>query len=115
VRCTGNPRPTTQCIDKTAGVGKFVAEKARQRVIAPGKLLAFGLERSDAFCLEALWTFRHVELDLLAFLQAAKAACLDGRKMHENIVARLAADEAEAFGVVKPFHDPLFHLYYLFL
>src|SRR5438067_1813339 len=29
--------------------------------------------------------------------------------MHENVVAGLAADEAEAFGVVKPFHCSLFH------
>jgi hypothetical protein len=29
--------------------------------------------------------------------------------MHENIVAELAADKAEAFGVVKPFHCSLFH------
>jgi hypothetical protein len=37
-------------------------------------------------------------------LQAAKTACLNGRKMHENIVAGLAADKAEALGIVKPLH-----------
>ena len=35
--------------------------------------------------------------------------------MHENVVAGLAADEAEAFGVVKPFHCSLFHVFCLFL
>src|SRR5438034_10089476 len=67
------------------------------------------LDRSDVFCLEALGPLGDVKCDLLAFLQAAKAACLDSRKMHENVVARLAADEAEAFGIVKPFHCSLFH------
>ena len=67
------------------------------------------LDRSDVFRLEAFRPLGDVELDRLAFLQAAKAACLDGRKMHENIVAGLAADKAEAFGVVKPLHCSLFH------
>src|SRR5437879_5506104 len=67
------------------------------------------LGRSNVFCLEAFGPLGDVKLDCLAFLQAAKAACLDSRKMHENIVARLTADEAEAFGVVKPFHCSLFH------
>src|SRR5439155_17670848 len=67
------------------------------------------LERSNVFRLEAFGPLGDVELDRLAFLQAAKAACLDSRKMHENVVARLAADEAEAFGVVKPLHCSLFH------
>src|SRR5207248_8943526 len=67
------------------------------------------LDRSDVFCLEAFGPLGNVELDRLAFLQAAKAACLDSRKMHKNVVARLAADEAEPFGVVKPFHCSLFH------
>ena len=67
------------------------------------------LDRPDVFRLEAFGPLGDVELDRLAFLQAAKAACLNSRKMHENVVARLAADEAEAFGVVKPFHCSLFH------
>src|SRR5258708_26000070 len=67
------------------------------------------LGRSDVLCLEAFGPLGDVKCDCLAFLQAAKATCLDSRKMHENIVARLATDEAEAFGVVKPFHCSLFH------
>src|SRR5205807_7870972 len=62
------------------------------------------LGRSNVFCLEAFGPLGDVKLDCLAFLQAAKPACLDSRKMHENVVARLAADEGEASGVVKPFH-----------
>jgi hypothetical protein len=30
--------------------------------------------------------------------------------MHENIFARLAADKAEAFGIVKPLHCSCFHM-----
>src|SRR5207244_12464066 len=67
------------------------------------------LERSNVFRLEAFGPLGDVKFDRLAFLQAAKAACLDSRKMHENVVARLTADQAEAFGVVKPFHCSLFH------
>src|SRR5437868_12267653 len=72
-------------------------------------VLCSRLGRSDVLGLESLGALHHVKLDCLAFLQAAKATCLDGRKMHENVVARLAADETEAFGVVKPFHCSLFH------
>src|SRR5437870_12819551 len=91
----------TKCPAATLRSGRFV--------------LCSRLDRSDVLGLEPLGALHHVELHCLAFLQAAKAACLDGRKMHENIVARLAADEAEAFGIVKPFHCSLFHLCYLFL
>ena len=87
-----------------------IEKKARQRLFAPGGLfLCSRLGRSDVLGLEPLGALHHVKLDCLAFLQAAKAACLDGRKMHENVVARLTADKAEAFGVVKPFHCSLFH------
>ena len=85
-------------------------QNARQRLFAPGSfVLCSRLDRSDVLGLEPLGALHHVELHCLAFLQAAKAACLNSRKMYENIVARLAADEAEAFGVVKPFHCSLFH------
>src|SRR2546423_6686475 len=72
------------------------------------------LGRSNVFCLEAFRPLGDVELDCLAFLQAAKAACLNSRKMHENVVARLAADKAEALSVVKPFHCSLFHCFTCF-
>src|SRR6266705_810996 len=91
----------TKCPAATLRSGQFV--------------LCSRLDRSDVFCLEAFGPLGDIKLDCLAFLQAAKAACLDGGKMHENIVARLAADKAEAFGVVKPFHCSLFHCVDLFL
>jgi hypothetical protein len=48
--------------------------------------------------LPTLWSFDHVELHLLAFLQTAKAVRLDCREMHKNIVAALTADEPVALG-----------------
>jgi hypothetical protein len=49
------------------------------------------------------WALDHVKLHRLAFLEAAESIRLNGREMPENIIAGLAADEAEAFGVVEPF------------
>src|SRR5216683_79373 len=59
--------------------------------------------------LPALRSFGHVELDGLPFLQAAKAASLNSGEMHEDILPILTADEAIAFGVVKPLYCSLFH------
>jgi len=68
-----------------------------------------GLERLHVFSLEAFGAAHQVELHGLAFLQAAESVCADGRKMHEDVCARVAADKAVAFGVVKPLHCSLFH------
>ena len=67
------------------------------------------LDSLNVFGLPALWAFGHVELHGLPFLQAAKAASLYGGEMHEDILAILTADEAIAFGVVKPLYCSLFH------
>src|SRR5689334_4049813 len=61
-----------------------------------------GLERLHVFSLEAFGATHQVELHGLAFLQAAESVCADSRKMHEDVCARVAADKAVAFGVVKP-------------
>ena len=68
-----------------------------------------GLERLYVLCLPALGSFHDVELHGLAFLQAAKALGLDGRKMNEYIFAILPADKAVALGVVKPLNCSLLH------
>jgi hypothetical protein len=44
--------------------------------------------------LPALGALDHVELHLLAFLQALEAARLNRGEMHENVFAILTADEA---------------------
>jgi hypothetical protein len=64
--------------------------------------------------LEAFRAFRDIELYLLAFLQAAEAAGLNRREMHEDVFAILTADEAKAFRVVKPLHCTCFHWCFLF-
>ena len=67
------------------------------------------LGSSNVLSLKAFGTFDYVQLNCLAFLQTAKAVLLDGREVYENIIARLAANEAVSLGVVKPFHCSLFH------
>ena len=68
----------------------------------------FSLDELDVFCLETLGSLDHVELHRLAFLKAAESVRLDGREMHENIVAGLTADKTEALRVVKPLYCSLF-------
>ena len=67
------------------------------------------LDRPYVLRLKALWPFRDIELYLLALLQAAEAARLNRRKMHENVSATLPADKAKPFRVVKPLHCSCFH------
>jgi len=67
------------------------------------------LEKLDVLSLPALLTFYYVELDLLAFLQAAEAAGLDGREVHEHVFAILPADESVTLGIVEPLNRTLLH------
>jgi hypothetical protein len=73
-------------------------------------ILGCRLDSLNVLSLPALRAFGHFELHGLPFLQAAKAASLNGREMHKYIFAALTADEAVAFGVVKPLYCSLFHL-----
>src|SRR2546422_7233179 len=66
------------------------------------------LQRPNVLSLPALRSFGDFELYTLAFLQAAEAACLDGREVYENIFATLPADKAVPFRVVKPLYCSLF-------
>jgi len=63
--------------------------------------------------LQALGSLLHLELDLRAFIQAAVAARLDGRKVNEHIIAARSLDESIAFGGIKPLHSAFF-LHYTF-
>ena len=67
------------------------------------------LDSLNVLGLPALWALSHLELNGLPFLQAAKAASLNGGEMHEDILASLTADEAVPLGVVKPLYCSLFH------
>ena len=73
------------------------------------------LDAFDVLCLPALRALHDVELNLLTFLQAAKAVCLDGGEVNENVLAILAADKAIALGIVKPLYCSCFHDVAVFL
>src|SRR3954470_21967323 len=58
----------------------------------------------------ALRPLRDVELDLLAFLELAVAAALDGRVVNEDVsAAAVLLDEAEALFAVEPLHGACCH------
>src|SRR6266446_5243195 len=94
----------------------FLSKNRKGRLIAALSQsgLLPGLEDLNVLGLPALGALGHFELHGLAFLQALEAARLDGREMHEDIFAILAADESEALGVIKPLHCSLFHFVVLF-
>src|SRR5690348_18167793 len=62
------------------------------------------LQRLDLLGLQAFLALGHHEADLLAFLQRLETAAFDRAKMHEHVLATFLADEAEALGVIEPFH-----------
>jgi hypothetical protein len=74
-----------------------------------------GLDAFDVFRLPALGAFDYVELNLLTFLQAFEAACLDGGEVNENVLAILAADKTVTLGIVKPLYCSCFHDVAVFL
>src|SRR3954451_13372152 len=65
---------------------------------------------ADVLRLRALRALRDVELDLLVLVQGLVALGLDGRVVHEDVVAAvLLRDEAEALLGVEPLHGALSH------
>lgn len=67
------------------------------------------LESANFFSLQALLTLSDFEFHALTFCQTAETAGLNGGMVDENVLAGLALDKAEAFGVVKPLYCALFH------
>src|ERR1039457_6047185 len=61
----------------------------------------------DVARLKAFWAFEQVELDGLAIVQRAVAVLLDGREMHEHILAGGALDESVSLRPVEPLHSTL--------
>ena len=94
---------------RAALVIKSEIEKGAHALSDDKHLVLGYLDRSYVLRLEALRALRDVELYSLALLQAAEAACLNRREMHEDIFAILTADEAKTFRVVKPLHCSCFH------
>ena len=92
-------------------MGQCLEEKSRYKGV-PGILSNNGhfcyLDSLNVLGLPALGAFGHVELHRLAFLEAAKTASLNRGEVHKHILPVLTADEAIAFGVVKPLYCSLF-------
>src|ERR1044072_9714351 len=67
-------------------------------------------EGADVLRLRALGALRDVELDLLVLVEGLVALRLDGRVVHEDVVAAvLLRNEAEALLGVEPLHGALSH------
>src|SRR6476646_1608095 len=68
-------------------------------------------ERADVLRLRALRALGDVELDLLVLVQRLVAVGLDGRVVHEDVVAAvLLRNEAETLLGVEPLHGALSHV-----
>jgi hypothetical protein len=66
------------------------------------------LDSLNVLSLPALWTFGHIELHRLPFLQALETARLNSGEMHEDIFAILTADKAITLSVIEPLYYSLF-------
>src|SRR5262249_22321626 len=67
-------------------------------------------DRADVLRLRALRALGDVELDLLVLVEGLVALGLDGRVVHEDVVAAvLLRDEAETLLGVEPLHGALSH------
>ena len=58
--------------------------------------------------LQSFGTLGHTELYGITLVQRSESFCLDGRVVHENVIAGGALDESVTLGVVKPLHRTLF-------
>src|SRR5689334_14342490 len=70
-----------------------------------------GLNSVHVLGLQALRTLLDLELNLRTFIQAPVPVCLNGREMHEHVVAAGALDKSIAFGGIKPLHNTFFFHY----
>ena len=75
----------------------------------------YELERLYVRRLPALGALDDVELNGLTLLEALESVRVDGGVMHEDILAVLTRDEAEALRVIKPLNSTLFHFESYFL
>ena len=63
---------------------------------------------NDVLRLKAFGALFDFELDLLSFIQRFVTITLNGGKMYEHILARLALNKAKTFRSVEPLHGTLF-------
>jgi hypothetical protein len=63
--------------------------------------------RNDVLCLQTFRPLLDFELDLLSFIQRFVSITLNGGKMYEYILARLALNKSKTFRCVEPLHGTL--------
>src|SRR5207249_10947992 len=90
-----------------------LARRPQTREAVPRAVGRSGL--ADVPRLQALRAIGHVELDLLAFSQRPETIALDGRVVHEHVLAALLGDEAETLRFVEPLHRTTRHVKLLLL
>ena len=62
---------------------------------------------NDVLRLQSFWPLLDFELDLLSFIQRFVTIGLNGGKMDEYILARLALNKSKTLRGVKPLHHTL--------
>src|SRR3954469_19145826 len=92
----------------------FAPPKKQKSPEGPGSvLLAGGLDQLDVGCARAFRALLNFVLHLVVLLQRLEAARLDGREVHEKILAAIVrGDEAEALGVVEPLYITCTHFFH---
>jgi hypothetical protein len=73
-----------------------------------GKRRPLALRQTDLFRLQAFRTSLHDERYAGTLIQCAITACLDSRKVDEDVLAIVALDESKSFSGVKPLHCTCF-------
>ena len=67
------------------------------------------LDRTNVLGFFALLATADVELDALTLLEGLEALALDGREVHEHIIALFPGDEAIALLLIEKLHSALCH------
>src|SRR6185437_14453418 len=114
--CAASACSIARCIQISSGVDMLSDSRRPRTAKSPGRLswavkrVSRDLHDLHVLCLPAFLAFGDGELDRLSFLQRTESVRLNGGEVHEDILAVLAGDEAEALRVVKPLDCSLFHI-----
>ena len=74
-----------------------------------------GSDFADVGSLKPLRTFDDLKLDLVSFAQRPEAVLLNGRVVHEHVLATFLGDEPKALRIIEPLHRALRHCGHLLL
>src|SRR3982075_985099 len=72
-----------------------------------------GLGASNVRGVQPFVASLHLELHHLPFSERLEAVHLDGREVHEHVLAALLFNEAITFGIIEPLHLSLSHSFRL--